>query len=439
MTSANFILLLGLIASNALTTPAFANEISLQVGQTKTLPLSAKASVQVGSKSVLKALDKDDHLLLIGLKKGSTFVNIDRRHFKVHVVDNSTLPFLNALTEWNQDKMGLKIDLQSGVVRVEGDLYVFKDWQEISQLSRRFNSTYVFLAKPSHSALKEATAYFESKVKDLDLPSFRMSKELPLKLRMKANNKAAFERAKVFFGSFGISIEASESPLEIRPLIKTSVVLAEVSRSASSSIGMELGEVDSIQLLPKLKGPESVMASLKALESRGLGKILASPTLNCRSGAEAEFHAGGEFPIKITGYKRQNVEWKKHGVVLKVKPLADNMGSIQLSIETEISLVDTSQLVDGLPAMKTNRVNSAFDLKQKSTVVLSGLLQETWGRSQSGLFGLSRIPILGVLFRSEEFLNRRSELMVFVTPEVVEEDQLSGQILWPSEWNSHEL
>lgn len=180
------------------------------------------------------------------------------------------------------------------------------------------------------------------------------------------------------------------------------------------------------------------MVALKALESKGLGKVLASPTLNCRSGAEAEFHAGGEFPIRLTGFRRQAVEWKKHGVVLKVKPEADSLGAIKLSIDSEISLIDNSQLVDGLPALKINRVSSHFDLKESNTIALSGLIQESWSRGQSGLFGLSQIPVLGALFRSHDFLNYKSELIIFVTPEVVD-TETQGVIEWPKDWMRDEL
>jgi len=69
---------------------------------------------------------------------------------------------------------------------------------------------------------------------------------------------------------------------------------------------------------------------------------------------------------------------------------------------------------------------------------MSGFIQETWGKSRAGLFGLSQIPILGALFRSEDFISSKSELVVFVTPEVVTSPSEQG-FRWPKEWELNEL
>lgn len=419
--------------------PHYAQALTLEVGQSKTLPLSSDARVQVGSKSILKAIDQGDQLLIIGRKVGQTVLNIDQTQYQVQVLPSQSSLFLSELKEWVKKRKGLEILVHQGLIQVTGQLYIFKDWLEISEIAKRHHGVYQFKATPIPEALTEATEFFKAKTKELDLPTYKIQTYTPLTVLIKSKDKSLSDRAQIFFENFGMKVENSNSVLEVRPLVKTSVILAEVSKQASSAFGLEFPTAESAQLLPKFQGPQALMVSLKALETKGLGRVLASPTLNCRSGAEAEFHSGGEFPIKITGYRKQSVEWKKHGVVLKVKPVADAAGSMQIQVETEISLVDSKQLVDGLPAMKTNRVNSAFDLSGKATIVLSGLIQETWGRSQSGLFGLSQIPVLGALFRSEEFLNHKSELVVFVTPEVVTPDQLSGEIHWPKDWNNDDL
>ena len=105
-------------------------------------------------------------------------------------------------------------------------------------------------------------------------------------------------------------------------------------------------------------------------------------------------------------------------MILNVKPQADFQGAISLEVETEISILDTSSAVNGIPALKVNTVRSHLDLPGKRTVALSGLLRIESGENSEGLPFLSRIPILGRLFSSRNFQKHRSELVVFVTPEI---------------------
>jgi pilus assembly protein CpaC len=112
------------------------------------------------------------------------------------------------------------------------------------------------------------------------------------------------------------------------------------------------------------------------------------------------------------------VIWKEHGVLLRVAPQADFQGAISLEIETEVSLLDMANAVEGIPALKSNAVKSHFDLPGRRTIALSGLLKQELGESREGLPYLSSIPGLGSLFSSRSFLKHLSELVIFVTPEI---------------------
>lgn len=128
--------------------------------------------------------------------------------------------------------------------------------------------------------------------------------------------------------------------------------------------------------------------------------------------------AGGEFPIKTFNYLKQDVVWKRYGILLKVKPKADSSGRIALAVETEVSSIDPSRTVEGIPGLLTNRVASHFDLNRPRTVILSGLLKNEESYSSSGLLGLSSLPILGPLFGSREWKENRTELVIFVRPSI---------------------
>jgi pilus assembly protein CpaC len=145
--------------------------------------------------------------------------------------------------------------------------------------------------------------------------------------------------------------------------------------------------------------------------------------LLCRSGKEAEFMAGGEFPVKVSSFRSSEVVWKSYGIRLHVKPLADVSGRMSIAIETEVSELDESHKTDDqIPGLFTNKMQTHFDLTRSRTIALSGLIKSGQSRHSSGLPGLSSLPILGPLFSSQEFKDEQSELVIFVTPEVMKAD-----------------
>jgi pilus assembly protein CpaC len=216
--------------------------------------------------------------------------------------------------------------------------------------------------------------------------------------------------------------------------------MAEVVERVDREFGLEWSSFGEFQVLPKADFATSLTATLKALESRGLGKILATPRILCRSGAEAEFHSGGEFPIPVTEYqshyKTQNIIWKKHGIVLKFKPQADRQGRMSIKIYAELSVLSEQQ-AGGVPALLINKIESEFDLSKPQTVALSGLIRQDWLKGRSGLPWISQIPVLGSLFGSENFLNRKSELVIFVTPRILRETGSDTRM--PEGWNRDAL
>jgi pilus assembly protein CpaC len=240
-----------------------------------------------------------------------------------------------------------------------------------------------------------------------------------------SDSKDLEDRVARVLGPFGFQIEKSTSTVGLEPLVRVQIILAEVRKKAMSRIGIEWPGSIGGQLLPSPLLPASgeLLIGLNALEENGLGKILASPTLLCRSGKAAEFLAGGEFPIRITGHKANDLTWKKHGVLLKIAPVADYSGRMSIAITTEVSIIDSAHVVEGVPGLLTNRIETHFDLSRSRTIALSGLIKKEWGEARAGLPGLVNIPILGALFGSQDYREDRTELVVFVTPEVLKPGQ----------------
>jgi pilus assembly protein CpaC len=134
------------------------------------------------------------------------------------------------------------------------------------------------------------------------------------------------------------------------------------------------------------------------------------------------------------------VIWKKHGVILKIKPIADLSGRMSIDIETEVSMVQPRSRAEGLPSLSTNRIKTHFDLEGSRTVALSGLLKSVEGRGRSGLPILSELPILGPLFSSRDYLEERTELVFFVTPKLVPFDSSNKSSPHPAlpDWKHHD-
>ena len=162
-----------------------------------------------------------------------------------------------------------------------------------------------------------------------------------------------------------------------------------------------------------------ITSRLNFLASNGDALILAEPRLSARSGGSAEFVAGGEVPIPIQDANgRVTIEYKKYGIILKVKPIADKEGNVQASVNTEVSTIDPSVTVRGAPGFLTRSTKTDVSLKDGETLVISGLISHDIAENSTKVKGLGSLPIIGRLFSSDDFKSNKSELVIFVTPRI---------------------
>ena len=183
-------------------------------------------------------------------------------------------------------------------------------------------------------------------------------------------------------------------------------------------------------------GLPSVTATLRAMESAGVVRTLAEPNLTAISGESATFISGGEFPIPTgvtcqtttagaIGQCVQTVSFKKFGISLNFTPVVLTEGRISLRVMTEVSEVSTENALQGgaggttIPSIKTRRAETTLEIPSGGSVAMAGLIQEQTKQAINGLPGADQIPILGGLFRSQDYVNHQTELMVIVTPYVV--------------------
>ncbi len=164
--------------------------------------------------------------------------------------------------------------------------------------------------------------------------------------------------------------------------------------------------------------------TLRMLERDGLIRTLAEPNLTAVSGETAKFLAGGEFPIPVSVQNGQvSVTFKEFGIGVSFTPIVLSEGRINLKIETEVSEIAESNSVTlgglRIPGLKKRQAKSTVELPSGGTLAMAGLLSEDTRKNIDGYPGLKDLPILGTLFRSQDYQKTESELVVLVTPYVV--------------------
>jgi len=203
-------------------------------------------------------------------------------------------------------------------------------------------------------------------------------------------------------------------------------ILGDLHRSAAFRAGgaaSEAGLEVRTRVMPfatTLGLATSIGSIINLLAQNGEALVLAEPRLSCRSGGSARFLAGGELPVPFaSGLGTVSVGFKEYGVKFEVEPVASESGVIAAKIATEISAINFDVQVQDVPGLTKRRAETEVNLRENETLVIAGLLSEDASRSIDKMPGLGDLPILGALFRSREFRNNRTELVVFITPRFV--------------------
>jgi pilus assembly protein CpaC len=200
-------------------------------------------------------------------------------------------------------------------------------------------------------------------------------------------------------------------------------------------------------------GGLAISVLLEALESKGLVRTLAEPNLVALSGAEANFLAGGEFPIPVSqggsaltgGTGTITVEFKPFGIEMKFIPTVVVDDLINLVIDTSVSAIDPQNSFQvgtngiSIPAFTKRQASTVVEIRDGQSLAIAGLLQDNFRDISGQVPWLGDVPVLGALFRSAEYQREQTELVVIVTPHLVnpvDGDSLSlptDRVILPSE------
>ncbi|MDP3143635.1 MAG: TonB family protein [Candidatus Omnitrophota bacterium] len=228
-------------------------------------------------------------------------------------------------------------------------------------------------------------------------------------------------------------------------LVQIDVQILELSKSAADKLGIQWisaltfteTAASAARNLTNLVGlfkdkdnwtRNTFAETINMLITEGKGRVLSRPKLVCLSGKEASFLVGGQIPIITStttsgGNTSTNVEFKDYGVNLKVKPTVKKGDRIDITINTEISSVDKGNAVTSggsiYYAYSTRSASTQLYMHDGETVFMAGLIKNDEADTVSRVPAISKVPILGALFKSKDFSNNQTELVITLTPSII--------------------
>ncbi|MBA3066611.1 type II and III secretion system protein [bacterium] len=249
----------------------------------------------------------------------------------------------------------------------------------------------------------------------------------------------------VIYSLFIISILFCFTPMFVcaeDEMIEITVEITEISNNKARDLGIKwvdtlsfgevswgsdsgsrepamLPEVPAIFKVGDFARYTALSGQINLLVKKGAAKIISKPKLITRSGTEATFSVGGQFPVVATGVSGGSVEWKEYGIIVKMKPSIMTNGKIRAFVSTEVSRLDWANKVGDYPALSSRNVKNNVDLKSGETLVIAGLTETKEEESSAGIPILSEIPILKYLFGSNNKTTSQNTVFIFVTPRIV--------------------
>lgn len=249
------------------------------------------------------------------------------------------------------------------------------------------------------------------------------------------NNASLTNNGSVTSGSTGSTTATTSTSVSVTDPVTGAVTTTTTSSGNSGSSGSSnslTGLVSSAASTAySMATGNNLNACLQAFERVGLIRTLAEPNLTVVSGEAGKFLAGGEFPVPTGSDEngRVTIEFKPYGVGLGYTPVVMSGGRISLKLSTEVSELSSlgaftvstgtsSTLV--VPGLSVRRAETTVELPSGGALMIAGLLHQQTKENIDSLPGMTSLPILGSLFRSRDYLNGETELVVIITPYIVD-------------------
>ncbi len=403
-----------------------AREVRLQINKSLILELPRDASdIMVSNPSVANAIVRSQRrIFILGTGVGSTniffFDSEGRQITTVDVVVERDLEGLHRTFRRVFPNLALRAEAVGENVIVTGSVASPTEAQQVIQLAERF------VGQVGSTAAVAATAGGATTTGGAATPASSGSRiingltivgkdQVQLRVVVAEINRRSARQLGIDFNSFlnipGINGSVAGTLTAVQNAV---FPFNPATQTTTGNINLPLSS-------PR---GNALNGTLRALEEVGLFKTLAEPNLTAISGEQANFLAGGEFPIPVSRDITGNIgiEFRPFGVALTFTPVVLSEGRISLRVRSEVSELSNRGLVlqnFNIPGFNVRRAESTVELPSGGSIVLAGLIRDDMRKAVTGLPWLRQVPILGRIFSSQDFISEQTELVVVVTPYIV--------------------
>lgn len=367
----------------------------LNVGEMRVLQFDEVARVAVGDGHVLNAVAAENKEVLVFAKnEGHSSLYIwtvegERYEYEIQVQAPARADAMQELKSILQRISNINFKQVGSKIVVEGEQLTSHQRQQLMELKQQYPQLLDF----TYPVGWESMVLLDVQVVEVPKNSF-----MDLGIRWSETAQGGM--------SAGVAWDAGSHKLIDRPG-ETVIPMPFMPQRAAGYFG--------VNALMKAK--------LNALTQTGQAVVLARPQLLARSGATAEFLAGGEVPYSaLDAQGNPQTQFKPYGVSLKITPHIEEDGAVRSFLDIEVSTIDNSVSTPAGPALKSRRASTEFNIQSGQTLVLAGFISREITTQQDAVPGLSELPIIGALFRSRRFIKNETELAFFVTPILIDAD-----------------
>ena len=424
--------------------------VALGVGTQKVLMVPGIQRVAVGDPAVADVRTiGNNQLLIIGASEGKTTLLVwkssgQRVSYLVSVRKQDPNEIITELKKLLGEIEGVNVRMVGDRIYLDGQAYTQADADRIDQVVGLYPNVKSFV-KIAPNAKKLVAQNLNAAFQKAGLRNVQANVVgSTIFLEGSVESQQDLQKAELITKAIGEKVE-NLLTVGIKRMILSEVQFVEIRRQITDRYGIKYptdisGNAAAVLSITKQLFPgDLAQGDLQATANGnsafaigfqandGYGRLLAQPKLVCASGEKAEFLAGGEVPIPLITNTQFAVEFKPYGVILKLRPTADRNGNIQTEIEAEVSEVDVSVAVAigpsaSIPGFRVRKVKTNVTVRHGETIVLSGVFSQDEQKSVSKIPGIGHIPIIGELFKNRAFDVTKRELVIFVTPRIVNPD-----------------
>ncbi len=395
---------------------SFAKDYVLEVGQNLLLPIHQSDPIKISNGKIISWQDQGLQLKIKAKQEGFCTIKAHDRIYNLQIVSQQNSHLFKNFVNLVQKMKGLKANFINNQIQISGQLYRWKDWQQLNQLALEKQHTYTLTAHVD----SDVQLIAQKKLKPLLLqysqliPNFKFQPQ-PVVYRLEGNQNQEFDYA---LGLLGVPVKTYKAE-QISKQIKLNLAFAEVSQSSSETLGLSWEGSFKAQLMSSFKDLSSLTTTLNQAVGKGSISVLSQNSLVCEVNHECEFTDGGELPIRTSGFTNSQVTWKSFGIRFKFLPKLLAGETIKLNLNYEASYPDAKMSINNIPGIRIKKLNTSIFTKNTQSIVVTGLTSKKSSHTKNGLAPFAHTPLLGRLLGANDQSHQNYKVILIVTPQLI--------------------